>query len=399
MLNPDLSNASPDQTLNNVQATPNATEQALQLMDQARQNEIKGSYEDLVLAFTLYTKATEVDPQNAAAWIALGDCYSYSTDPNPDRQPRPMPFVDRKKALECYNKATEVAPNNPDVWISLGDYYRVIMKPDGWCSITPTEKADEYYKKAIELAPNNAAVWISIGGRMSEPDKQVKCYTKATELAPDSADAWIELGRWYNRNFIDYSKREEALKCFEKATQVNPNDGRAWMCLGLCYQDGPSIADSNYSKAKEYIKKATKLSPENPAYWCELSDHYRKYHGKRFKSLESYQKAVDLEPEYNSPMHRALRAITETKCLEQTPIEHRTFFEKLDYYQSIKGDEQRLEEFKEKVYGSSYAYYKERKMKRKLDKAEQEAKRADNSDNLSDDSIQQSLSKKPNNKP
>ena len=77
-------------------------------------------------------KEVAANPDNADAWVALGNIW-YDTH-NPD------------KAIEAYEKSLTIRPNDPNVLTDLGVMYRRAGKP---------EKAIEAFDKAIAADPRH----------------------------------------------------------------------------------------------------------------------------------------------------------------------------------------------------------------------------------------------------
>ncbi len=77
-------------------------------------------------------KATEQSPENAGAWIALGNaCFDYNMT---------------QKAIHAYETALKYSPNNADVWTDLGIMYR----RDG-----NSEKAVSAFDQAQKVSPGH----------------------------------------------------------------------------------------------------------------------------------------------------------------------------------------------------------------------------------------------------
>ena len=83
--------------------------------------------------------------------------------------------------IERYKKSTELDPNDADAWINLGDAYYDENK---------YEYAIESYEKAIEINPYFSEVWNNLGlalSMMRQYREAIKCYLYSTRLA----DSWI----------------------------------------------------------------------------------------------------------------------------------------------------------------------------------------------------------------
>ena len=111
-------------------------------------------------------REAKLNPQNAEAWIALGNAY--------------FDLKENQKAIEAYNKALEIDPKNANVWTDLGVMYRRNGQP---------QKAVEAFDKAIA----------------ADPKHEVSRFDKGVVLMQDLNDA------------------EGALKAWEGLVEINPS--------------------------------------------------------------------------------------------------------------------------------------------------------------------------------
>ena len=150
--------------------------------------EERGEYN---LAIVDYTKAVELDPENAERYISRGIAYRLKSDFD--------------SAIEDFNEAINLNSNDFRAYNHRGIVYR--MKGE-------YNKAITDYNKAIELNPddnysgpyfNRGIIYDSKG----EIEKAIADYSKSIELNPSSADAYYYRGMlWLRRQNWEKAKAD-----------------------------------------------------------------------------------------------------------------------------------------------------------------------------------------------
>ncbi|MDR2905285.1 MAG: tetratricopeptide repeat protein [Helicobacteraceae bacterium] len=118
---------------------------------------------DYQTAISDYTKAIQIDPNNADAYYFRGFAY-YKI------------FGDLDKAIPDFTKAIKIDPNNARAYVSRGNVYD---------SLGDHNKAIADYTKAIEIDPNNVASAYSLRGSAYA---NLRDYEKATKDAREACD-------------------------------------------------------------------------------------------------------------------------------------------------------------------------------------------------------------------
>lgn len=176
-----------------------------------------------------YQRATEVDPENAAAYVGLGNIHS--------------DLGNLEKALREYNKAIKLNPNYALAYNSRGIIYKKLGK---------SEEALKDYNRAIELNPgyvdayNNRGILYSDLGRSEEG---LKDYNKAIELDPNYAYAYNNRGVTYE----DLEKFAEAIEDYTRAIQLDPKYKKAYLNRASAYSviGEEALAEADRKKAEE----------------------------------------------------------------------------------------------------------------------------------------------------
>ncbi|MGD8538872.1 MAG: protein kinase [Candidatus Aminicenantes bacterium] len=127
--------------------------------------------EDFETAERMYSRAIEIDPLYALAYIGMGNLFEYH-----------FVLYDREQDMEImlqnYQKAYELAPDMAESNVGLGWYHFYHQDNDS---------AYKYYKRAFELNPNDPDVNYNIGGFFRSIGlfkKAIKYYSRAIDLNP-----------------------------------------------------------------------------------------------------------------------------------------------------------------------------------------------------------------------
>jgi tetratricopeptide (TPR) repeat protein len=204
------------------------------------------------LAIENFTKAIELNPNDANAYIERARAYKYN---------------DFNKALNDYTKAIELNPNEADFYIKRADAYHYsgydLYYYDDYDTLCKSDifyKALNDYTKAIELNPNCYNAYYARAMFHQQLDySSVICdeqalnaipdYTKVIELAPDENYAYYNRAQCYQ--FLkEYNK---AIADYSKCLELDDKYHCIYNDRGYCYEElkeyDKAIAD--YSKAIE----------------------------------------------------------------------------------------------------------------------------------------------------
>ena len=152
---------------------------------------------DLQGAIVDYTKALEIDPQNA---------YTYS-----NRGLAKSNLRDYQGAITDYNRAIEINPKDADLLFNRG-----IMKNNSG----DYQGAIADYNKAIQINPQDAKFYYNRGNtkkRSKDYRGAVYDYTKSLEINPQFAPAYSNLGIALFLGSNDYNN---ACSAFKKAASL-----------------------------------------------------------------------------------------------------------------------------------------------------------------------------------
>ena len=253
------------------------------------------------LTITDWTKAIELDPDDAAAHLNLGFAYSIkgelenainnynkaiglAPEDASAYNNRGIAYagkMDFEAAIADFNKAIDLAPEDASAYNNRGNAYR--SKGD-------FEAAIADFNKAIDLAPEDASAYNNRGvayRNIGDFEAAIADYSKAIDLAPEDADVYSNRGVAY-RNIGDF---EAAIADYSKAIDLAPEDADVYSNRGVAYRN---IGD--FEAAIADYSKAIDLSPENASAYNNRGVAYRNI-GDFEAAIADYSKAIDLSPE------------------------------------------------------------------------------------------------------
>ncbi len=256
-------------------------------------------------ALEAFTKAIELDQENARAWAGLSETYLYQDRDSPDPQwvarartaagkavaldeflaaghvalgatlLRGGRARDARKALE---RAAELDAGNANARRILGLVSR---------SLREDARAEQLFRQAVELNPrdwrnpNELAVFLNRAGRYSEA---LRILENQNSLTPSNAVILQNLGTVYH----GLGRDDEAAAATQRSMEITPTRS-GYSNLGtLLFFMG------RYESAVDAFEKALKFDANSFRIWGNLGDAYRWTPGKRPQAAAAYQRAVQL---------------------------------------------------------------------------------------------------------
>jgi antitoxin component YwqK of YwqJK toxin-antitoxin module/Flp pilus assembly protein TadD len=231
-----------------------------------------------------YTKAIELDPNDAEAYFNRGDS-KYLLE-------------DYSEAIADYTKAIEIDPNNveAEVYFNRGDskyqlneskyFNKNFHEPEDYSEAT----AD--FTKAIEINPNYAEAYGKRGQsrfRSREYSEAIADYTKAIEIDPNDFES-LYVFRGYAKHSLKNYKG--ALADSNKAIELDPNDAYAYCLRGESKDD---LED--FKGAIVDYTKAIEIDPDH--FNAHVQRAYTRNNLKDYTgAIADYDKVLEIEPEY-----------------------------------------------------------------------------------------------------
>lgn len=214
----------------------------------------------------------DLDPQNAANWVNLGDVY---------RGLIPFGQGAADQAISAYNKALDLDPQNPSLHLQkarakfaqaqrASTQVRALLSNKNQLSGKKRQaqvkqlnkqinkiltEAEEFAKKATELKPNYASAHLfltNVYDAQGKTDQAIKRLSNVVILNPRNAGLYFQLGLlYYKKDDLD-----RAQASFEQAIAISKDYANARYFLGLVY--------SRQNKKDKAIKQFEKIAETNP---------------------------------------------------------------------------------------------------------------------------------------
>jgi tetratricopeptide (TPR) repeat protein len=186
-----------------------------------------------------------------------------------------------QESLQYFEKAVEEDSN-----FALGYLFLSFAQPSA-------KEFFEYLNQAAALADKTSEgerLWI-LGvqaGVNAFPLKQRENYKKLVKAYPNDERALNLLGN----NYFGQQEYEHAIEEYKKAIKINPNFSQPYNQLGYAYR---FLKD--YANAEKVFMKYIELIPDDPNPYDSYAELFLKM-GKYDTSIESYQKALSVNPNF-----------------------------------------------------------------------------------------------------
>jgi TolB-like protein/Tfp pilus assembly protein PilF len=193
-------------------------------------------------AYTEFTRATELDPDFALAWVGVADVL---------RLLNYRDLIDQGTAMELRQQAVDKAILLND---QLGEAYTSLASL--YQDTGEEEKAEAAYFKAIELNPNytTAYQWYSLFlTHLGKREQSLQLMYKAAQLDPMSSIVQYNLAD----QLVAHRQEEEAEQVLLRLVQRDPEFSFGYKRLGWLYADSGKLA-----QGMQWFLKVTQLDPE-----------------------------------------------------------------------------------------------------------------------------------------
>jgi TolB-like protein/Tfp pilus assembly protein PilF len=194
--------------------------------------------QDFEIAIKMYTKAVELDPNFAQAYVKISLCYIQLNWFHYDRS---MDWLAKSK--EAIDAAFKIDPNLPDAHLALGNYYYM-----GFLNYTEALKQVSIAEEKLVNNPECIYLKANIYRRAGEWSLAMENYLKASELDPGLPATVVNVAITYSL----LGEYQEAEKYFKKALLLNPTFMEAIWQESFMYMKW----EGNTIKARATIKEA-----------------------------------------------------------------------------------------------------------------------------------------------
>ncbi len=182
----------------------------------------KRSPQDLKDAIVEFTKATELEPGYALAYIGLANCYAVLSNYGVE-----MPSVANPKAREAIDMALRIDDGIAEAYAARG----TIQAYYDW----DWKAADESFRRAVELKPNYATgqQWYAeYLFEMKRYDEAFRHYEAAIALDPRSPTVRTS----YASRFLYLGQYQKVIDLMNEVHAIDPNYGYSYFHQGLALE-------------------------------------------------------------------------------------------------------------------------------------------------------------------
>lgn len=215
-----------------------------------------------------------------------------------------------ERAVELYKDAIRIDPNFALAYAGIADSLATLgysRQKDGESYRGLYKEAKQAAETAIALNPNLsdghralAHVYLNLR-RFSETRYQAE---KALSLNPNDPEAWYMLAQVAT----DIPDLDKAQRYYTNAIQLNPDYAMAHNNLGWYVY----LKRRWYDRAIDEFKRAIQISPDFAEAHDSLGETY--YRMKRYEeAAESFQKAVDIQPNHKNAVKRLKQSLRKIK--------------------------------------------------------------------------------------
>ena len=218
-------------------------------------------------AIVAYRRATEINPNLASAYLALGTAYAAAKQTD--------------EAIAAFQNAAKLSPTDPQAQHAIGRLQASENKLDlAVSSFTAALKANDSYLPALIDRADALA-------ELARDQEAVLDYESAVRKQADNAQLWLKLGVINDR----LKHKDEAIRAYQKVVSINPNaalayNNMAWLTMG---------EKSGLDQALAWSIKATMLAPNVPQFHDTLGWIYRA-RGELDQARKSLETATQLTP-------------------------------------------------------------------------------------------------------
>lgn len=203
------------------------------------------TYGDLDAAIKNFSRAIQLNTNDAVAYEYRGGCYALKGDLD--------------KAIEDFNQAIVLNPTNAITYFNRGTAYRA--KGD-W------DKALSDLTVSLKLNPTNAKAYESRAGAYwakGEVENEISDWTSALKLTPNDAEPLAFRGYAY----FKAGHFDKAIEDYYKAIKANPNYDTAYNNLAWLRATCPVAEMRNGKEAVDAATKACNLANWQNANWVD----------------------------------------------------------------------------------------------------------------------------------
>lgn len=202
---------------------------------------------------------------------------------------------DYARAAAFFERAAETDPNYAEAWYQAGFCYGMLGRH---------QEALKASRRAAAIRPDWAETFINVGASsfaLGQFKDAADAYRQATKLDPYNADAQYALGLSLNK----LNRTDEEILAYKRTVAQKPDHAGALERMGLAY-----FKQKRYADAAQSFENLKTYKPEAKTY-NYLGESYLEM-GKTDESIEAFNGAVSLNPDFDKARYNLGRAYLKT---------------------------------------------------------------------------------------
>ena len=175
---------------------------------------------------------TQAQPQNSAAWFALG-----AANFKLDRY---------AESINAIRESLRLNPENASAWYMIAVTY---------VSLRRYSEAIEAFRQSLAIDRQDARVWRGLGlsyNFLKRNTDAIEAFREVLRINAKDASAWSHIGY----NYAELQRYDDAIEAFRESLRVNSQDAMTWSGLALSY-----AATGNRSAALDAVQHLRPLDP------------------------------------------------------------------------------------------------------------------------------------------
>ncbi len=211
-----------------------------------------------------------------------------------------------EQARELFTRAVELDPEFALAWVGVSDSNMLVS----WYGTLDQGEAavvmEDAVNHALAIDGDLGQAYASLGSlhlRREEYTEAEQAYQRAIELNPNYARAY----HWYADLLLQYPLRiQERLQLARKAAELDPRSSVIALVLGHAY-----LNTGLHSMAKRQYEKIIELSPEFPSAWGSLADYHLLIDTQLDQSYQYAMKYQQMDPGNLRPLYDLVQVFLE----------------------------------------------------------------------------------------